>query len=137
MNGAGERPQTPAELKEQIEMERLGAPLLIYRDDDVQRIAQIEDDRGALWIGRSPSADVSLPGDSEVSKLHAQFRTASGARFEIADLGSRNHTRLNGQRLGTNAPQAVGSGDVIQFGDVVTQLVDAASLYDLLVQIQG
>jgi DNA-binding CsgD family transcriptional regulator len=114
MTGPGERPQTPAELKEQIEMERLGAPLLIYRDDDVQRIAQIKEDRGALWIGRSPSADVSLPGDSEVSKLHAQVEHVGSDCTLVDDGLSRNGSFVNEERI--SGRRMLRDGDVIRVG---------------------
>ena len=114
MSEPGERPQTPAELKEQIEIERLGAPLLIYRDDDVQRIAQIKEDRGALWIGRSPSADVSLPGDSEVSKLHAQVEHVGSDCTLVDDGLSRNGSFVNEERV--SGRRMLRDGDVIRVG---------------------
>ena len=95
-------------------MERLGAPLLIYRDDDVQRIAQIKEDRGALWIGRSPSADVSLPGDSEVSKLHAQVEHVGNDCTLVDDGLSRNGSFVNEERI--SGRRMLRDGDVIRVG---------------------
>jgi len=115
MSGPGERQQTAPELKEQIEMERLGMPLLIYRDgDDVQRIETIAGDRGELWIGRSPSADVSLPADGEVSKLHAHIEHV-GTDCTLVDDGlSRNGSFVNEERV--SGRRMLRDGDVIRVG---------------------
>jgi DNA-binding CsgD family transcriptional regulator len=115
MSGPRERQQTASELKEQIEMERLGTPLLVFRDgDDVQRIVTIGDERGELWIGRSPSADVSLPGDGEVSKLHAQIEYV-GTDCTLVDDGlSRNGSFVNEERIGGR--RMLRDGDVIRVG---------------------
>lgn len=115
VSGPGERQQTAVELKEQIEMERLGMPLLIYRDgDDVQRIETIAGDRGGLWIGRSPSADVSLPADGEVSKLHAQVEHV-GTDCTLVDDGlSRNGSFVNEERV--SGRRMLRDGDVIRVG---------------------
>jgi DNA-binding CsgD family transcriptional regulator len=115
MSGPPERQQTASELKEQIEMERLGMPLLVFRDgDDVQRIVTIGDERGELWSGRSPSADVSLPGDGEVSKLHAQIEHV-GTDCTLVDDGlSRNGSFVNEERIGGR--RMLRDGDVIRVG---------------------
>lgn len=96
-------------------MERLGMPLLVYRDgDDVQRIETIGGDRGELWIGRSPSADVSLPGDGEVSKLHAQIEHV-GTDCTLVDDGlSRNGSYVNEERV--SGRRMLRDGDVIRVG---------------------
>ena len=96
-------------------MERLGMPLLVYRDgDDVQRIETISGERGELWIGRSPAADVSLPGDGEVSKLHAQVEHV-GTDCTLVDDGlSRNGSFVNEERV--NGRRMLRDGDVIRVG---------------------
>ncbi len=110
-----ERPQSAAELKAQIEVERLGAPLLVYRDDaDAQRIFAIEGERGSIWIGRSESADVALPGDGEVSGLHAQIEYV-GSECAVLDDGiSRNGTFVNEERV--SGRRRLRDGDVIRAG---------------------
>ncbi len=109
------RPQSAVELKQQIEMERLGVPLLIYRDDgDQQRILPIEGERGTLWIGRSPSADLALGGDAEVSGLHAQLEFV-GPECTILDDGiSRNGTFVNEERV--SGRKRLRDGDVVRVG---------------------
>jgi DNA-binding CsgD family transcriptional regulator len=103
VNGSGERQQTAAELKEQIEMERLGMPLLIYRDGE-----------DILWIGRSPSADVSLSADGEVSKLHAQIEHV-GTDCTLVDDGlSRNGSFVNEERV--SGRRMLRDGDVVRVG---------------------
>ena len=96
-------------------MERLGAPLLVYRDsEDVQRILAIEGERGSLWIGRSESADVALPGDGEVSGLHAQIEFV-GSECTVLDDGiSRNGTFVNEERV--SGRKRLRDGDVIRTG---------------------
>ena len=113
--GASERPQTAVELKEQLEMERLGAPLLVYRDGaDVQRILVVEGERGSIWIGRSDAADVSLPADGEVSGLHAQVEFV-GSECTLLDDGiSRNGTFVNEERV--SGRRRLRDGDVIRTG---------------------
>jgi pSer/pThr/pTyr-binding forkhead associated (FHA) protein len=110
-----ERPQSAAELKEQIEVERLGVPLLVYRDgEDRQRILPVEGERGSLWIGRSESADVALPHDGEVSGLHAQVEWV-GSECTVLDDGiSRNGTFVNEERVGGR--KRLRDGDVIRTG---------------------
>lgn len=117
MRGASgtERPQSAAELKAQIEAERLGVPLLVYRDGaDEQRILAIEGARGSLWIGRSESADIALAADSEVSGLHAQIEHV-GSECAVLDDGiSRNGTFVNEKRV--SGRRRLRDGDVIRAG---------------------
>ena len=110
-----ERPQSAAELKVQIEAERLGAPLLVYRDGgDEQRILAIDGERGSLWIGRSEAADISLPVDGEVSGLHAQIEYV-GSECTVLDDGiSRNGTFVNEERV--SGRRRLRDGDVIRTG---------------------
>jgi hypothetical protein len=114
------RPQAPRattapELKAQIEAERLGRPFLVYRDgEDAQRILMIEERVSALWVGRSPSADVELGWDDQVSTLHAQLEVV-GAECTLLDDGlSRNGSFVNEQRVGGR--RLLRDGDVLRFG---------------------
>jgi len=115
VSASEERLQTPAELKEQIEAERRGLPLLVHRDaDDAQRIVALEDDRGELWIGRSPSADISLPGDEQVSKLHARIEHVGSEATLVDDGLSRNGSFVNEERI--SGRRMLNDGDVIRVG---------------------
>lgn len=99
----------------QIETERLGLPMLVYRDaDDRQVIRTIEGDRGELWIGRSPSADIALGGDGEVSKLHSQIEFV-GTDCTLVDDGlSTNGSFVNEERV--SGRRMLRDGDVIRVG---------------------
>jgi pSer/pThr/pTyr-binding forkhead associated (FHA) protein len=113
--GEAARPQSAAELKAQIEMERLGLPLLVHRDDsDEQLILPIEGGRGEIWIGRSESADISLPADDEVSKLHAQIEFVGPDCTLVDDGLSRNGSFVNEERV--SGRRMLRNGDVIRVG---------------------
>jgi pSer/pThr/pTyr-binding forkhead associated (FHA) protein len=50
-----------------------------------------------------------------VSRRHAMVERR-GDEYTISDLGSRNGTFLNGERLPAHQPRPLASGDVIEFG---------------------
>ena len=113
--GETPRPQTAPELKAQIEMERLGLPMLVYRDaDDEQVIRTIEGGRGEIWIGRSPSADISLAADGEVSKLHSQIEFVGSDCTLVDDGLSTNGSFVNEERV--SGRRMLRDGDVIRVG---------------------
>jgi S1-C subfamily serine protease len=68
-----------------------------------------------LVMGRDPSCDLKFDPDREdlVSRRHARL-IIEGTEISVADLGSRNGTFVNRQRI--QAPMRVRSGDVIQLG---------------------
>jgi hypothetical protein len=74
-----------------------------------------------LTIGRMPDCGLTL-ADPNVSRYHAEIHAADGGsggpaaagRFEIADLGSTNGTRING--IPVTAPQVLRNGDQITLG---------------------
>jgi hypothetical protein len=83
-----------------------------------------------ISIGRARNCDVVLR-DPSVSKLHAHFRVGV-PQMELVDIDSQNGTLVNGRKLAPHQPAAVSPGDQLTFGNVVTKLVDANALYDLL-----
>lgn len=64
-------------------------------------------------IGRAAECDVCLT-DGLVSRRHAAFRIRGG-RWSVEDLGSRNGTWVNEQRVTT--PVAISRGDRVRFGN--------------------
>jgi len=105
---------TPAELRERIEAERLGRPFLVLRDGQgAQGILELPPG-GRLSIGRGAGNEVSLPWDTEVSRLHAELELIGG-EWTISDDGlSRNGTFVNTARI--SGRQRLRDGDVIRVG---------------------
>jgi len=67
-------------------------------------------------IGRDPSSDVVLT-DSEVSRKHARITREDG-NYYLEDLGSANHTYLNGKLV--SKKQRLKVGDEIRLGSAST-----------------
>jgi hypothetical protein len=86
-----------------------------------------------ISAGRARNCDLVLR-DSSVSKLHAHFRKLDYGVLELVDLDSQNGTMVNGQRLEPNQPEKVIAGDILSFGAISAQLVDADLLFDLIRQ---
>jgi hypothetical protein len=105
---------SPQELRERIEAERRGRPFLVFRDDErVQRLIGL-DGRDRLSVGRGLSNELSVPWDTEVSRLHAELECIAG-EWTVSDDGlSRNGTYVNGQRA--SGRQRLRDGDVIRVG---------------------
>lgn len=83
-----------------------------WREPRLPRLVLPDSSRGRLTVGRDPACDLVL-SDATVSRLHAELCWHDGA-WVLADLGSRNGTRVNGWRL--TEPEAVAPGDQVAFG---------------------
>ena len=71
-------------------------PLLkILTGEQSGRMVELRDD--TVVVGRHPGCDIRVP-DETVSRRHARFIVANGGYF-VEDLGSRNGTYLNGERV--------------------------------------
>ena len=66
---------------------------------------------GETVVGRSAKVQIQIDGDL-VSRQHARFYEDDG-RWYVEDLGSRNGTLLNGQRVNTSLLR---NGDVVMIG---------------------
>lgn len=64
-----------------------------------------------LTIGKAPTNDIPVPGDATMSRLHAAFEPY-GESWCVRDLGSRNGTWVNGERVLAERP--------LRHGDEVT-----------------
>ncbi len=73
---------------------------------------------GETHIGRSSTHAISIP-DRSVSRSHAVLRR-DGDAVEIEDLGSRNGTYVNGERI--DRPYVVRAGAKLTFGNVSMHL---------------
>lgn len=82
-----------------------------------------------LTIGQSTANDLPLPYDQTVSRVHAVLELVA-SRWCVRDLGSRNGTFVNGERIWGD--RSLRSGDEVQVGGVrlVVRTGDAASEED-------
>lgn len=70
---------------------------------------------GICVVGRDDGLDLSLAGESTVSRRHAEI-VRSGGALSVRDLGSTNGTFVNGIRIEAETPLTL--GDTVQFGSV-------------------
>jgi len=91
----------------------LSVPFKLQGEDRDHSLSQ-----GPNVIGRTPDADISIDR-TEVSRCHARIVVA-GTSATIEDLGSKNGTYLNGQRL--KQPALLANGDEIWIGRSVARL---------------
>lgn len=115
---SGPRPTSAQELKDVIELDRLGDAFLLYRDDQGRlRLVRLGAGMLQATVGRSEQSDVSLPWDGYVSTVHAEIRHIAG-EWTLSDEGlSRNGTFINGQRL--SGRQRLKDGDAVRIGRTV------------------
>lgn len=111
------RTASAAELKAQIEAEREGRPFLVFRDGDGEQAILPIAAEAELWVGRSPSADVRLEWDEEVSALHAQVEVVRDECTLVDDGLSRNGSFVNEERV--HGRRHLRDGDSLRFGRTV------------------
>ena len=106
---------TPEEQKARRAAELRGAPFLVYRDDKgAQKIVELDETAKAHTVGRRFEADIALPWDREVSRLHAQFEFRAGEWTVDDDGWSQNGTFVNEMRL--DGQRRLQDGDIIRCG---------------------
>jgi pSer/pThr/pTyr-binding forkhead associated (FHA) protein len=74
-------------------------------------------DQARIVLGRAASADVRIPSPT-VSETHASVQLR-GNDWVLTDLGSRNGTKLNGQRLPPERSRKLQDGDLLELGNYV------------------
>jgi DNA-binding MarR family transcriptional regulator len=106
---------SPSELRDRIEAERRGRPFLVFRGDGrEQQILDLDRYGERLSVGRGITNELSLPWDTEVSRLHAELECIAG-EWTVSDDGlSRNGTFVNGQRV--SGRHRLRDGDVMRVG---------------------
>jgi len=68
----------------------------------------------AYYLGRSPEADICLPS-KRVSRKHAKISQSDSGGHMVADLGSRNGTKVNGVPF-EETGLVLKDGDLIEMG---------------------
>jgi pSer/pThr/pTyr-binding forkhead associated (FHA) protein len=106
-----------SDLKAQIEAEREGRPFLVFRDGGGEQAILPIEANAELWVGRSPSADVRLEWDEEVSALHAQIEVVRDECTLVDDGLSRNGSFVNEERV--HGRRHLRDGDSLRFGRTV------------------
>jgi pSer/pThr/pTyr-binding forkhead associated (FHA) protein len=103
---------------------RRGSTFLVYRDaEGRQRIVGL--DEPDVTVGRDPGLEVSLPWDTEVSRVHAQVLRL-GSQWVVVDDGlSRNGTWVNGERV--NGRRRLVDGDSLRFGNTLVTFSSAGA----------
>lgn len=102
--------------------------VLVHKKDETAPPDSFVFQQERITIGRDQVNDLFLQDvDRLVSKEHAEIVT-SGATIHLTDLGSKNFTYLNGERLQSGRPYPVEPRDTIQIGEfeITVDLVDAA-----------
>jgi len=82
-------------------------------------------DRKTVVVGRKAGPDGLTVEHATVSRRHVELRRRPGGDYELEELGSRNGTRLNGQRMVEGKAHPLAPGDVLRTGDVIW-VVEAA-----------
>jgi len=113
---------TEEELEARREAERLGERFLVFRDEEGRQVIQALAEARAVTIGRRPEADVSIPWDPEMSRLHAELEVRAG-EWTISDDGlSQNGTWVNGIRL--TGRRRLNDGDIVRVGRTLFEFCD-------------
>ncbi len=118
---------TDEEQKARKAAERRGAPFLVYRDDkSEQHILELDESARTMTVGRRFEADVALPWDREVSRLHAQLEFKGGEWTVDDDGWSQNGTWVNEMRL--DGARRLRDGDIIRVGQTSIAFCNARNI---------
>jgi hypothetical protein len=98
--------------------EQLGERFLVYRDGTGRQVIHtLGGNHPTVTIGRRDEADIAIPWDPELSRLHAQLELHAG-EWTISDDGlSQNGTWVNGLRLAGR--RRLADGDLVRVGRTV------------------
>ena len=89
-----------------------GEGLLLVTGDVLLTFPLMSDE---ITIGRSPDCDIVISNNA-LSRRHARLRLAPSLTVE--DLGSRNGTRVRGERLQEGRPSELAVGEAFQIGQM-------------------
>jgi hypothetical protein len=89
-------------------------PMLVYVDPTGEPQSVALGGRALVTLGRRPEADVCLPWDAEISRLHAEVMQRAGEWIIVDDGLSQNGTYVNGLPL--EGRRRLRDGDLITVG---------------------
>jgi phosphoserine phosphatase RsbU/P len=101
---------------------QIAPPALIVRNLDGKSIT-FPLDRDRIGLGRSNANELCYPDDQGLSRQHLKFVRESGG-WRVEDLGSKNGTLLNGQKLEGTAPFR--PGDRVSAGHLIIEFAESA-----------
>jgi predicted component of type VI protein secretion system len=97
-------------------------PKLVYVDPNGAERSATLTGRSLVTLGRRPEADVCLPWDPEISRLHAELLHRSGEWIIIDEGLSHNGTLVNG--LPVDGRRRLSDGDYITVGRTTLTFCD-------------
>jgi two-component system, NtrC family, response regulator AtoC len=106
-----------AGLADEIVGEEVARPYFLVFEGSSTSVVHLPSE-GEMVIGRSSQADLHL-ADSSASRRHAALRLRAGAVI-VADLGSHNGTRVNGELI--TGPRPLRAGDAVTICDATLVL---------------
>jgi predicted component of type VI protein secretion system len=113
---------TEEELAARKAAEDLGERFLVYRDGEGRQVIRTLARHGSLTIGRREEADIAIPWDPELSRLHASLDLRAG-EWTICDDGySQNGTWVNEVRLAGR--RRLADGDLVRVGRTMIAYCD-------------
>lgn len=83
-----------------------------------------------ITIGRTGNNDVVID-DVTVSRFHA-FLRQRGSTWYVCDSGSKNGTKLEGEKLTPRKERPIHSGQVVRLGDVDLTFYTSDHLFDVM-----
>jgi pSer/pThr/pTyr-binding forkhead associated (FHA) protein len=89
--------------------------LQVVKENDAGEPADYLFEQDRITIGRGSGNDLTLP-DQKVSTEHAEIRSEDGD-YLLVDRESKNHTYVDGRRVGEDEPYRLKSGDTFRVGD--------------------
>lgn len=108
------QPEATAMLEDQDEQANTLAYLEISRNGQTERINITGD---SFIIGRNQSSVSYFEDTVGVSRTHIEINT-DGTSFAVKDLGSKNGTKLNGEKLVAYKPYSLNDGDTIKLAKI-------------------
>jgi pSer/pThr/pTyr-binding forkhead associated (FHA) protein len=122
---ASPRAASGSELKAHIDAERAGLPFIVFRDEDRRQVIFVLAGRGErVVLGRSPSTDIRLSWDDQISRVHAEICRIGGEWTFVDDGLSLNGSLVNGKPV--RGRRRLHDGDTMRLGNTLLLFRDPA-----------